>query len=974
MRSRLTPFLVAALSALLMLIVILIMLENKTSKTEKQLAGSTRLFVDETVKAVLIGYFHRDCILKSIEEGDIESVSHNLEYLMEDNAPLSGVRVVIDGTPFIELGDIITHNDTVAVKGDMPYTIFYDEGFLLAATAISDGRGAQNADDSYALIAIKLSSIIDLLTDERYVLSEKADTKIYGSLGIRLARDINMGNALSLVFAFVISYLFMVFIQTKTEKGFVVAKNREQAFLLNSMPSMIWCLKDSRTFGMVNSQFARFFGKRPEEIENHVIEDVLPSSEVESCIESNEEVIRSKAPVSFKQSSTNHAGEKRTIAITKIPVTSESGEVDSIICTAEDVTDKEVVESRLRLIQFALDNVNEEAFWISKEGDILYVNKATCKALGYSQDELVGMKVHDVDPTELAKNRDLNWEQVKKSRQDVIETFHRRKDGTIFPVEVNRNYLIYEGQEYEFSFARDISERRSAQNRLEREKRRIERLHETALAMERCREKREVFELIIQAARSILDFDICFVAIAENDHFSIKISSNLSPEDPMTMPLNVGIVGKTYREKKSFVLEDIQESEQAFRTNNEYHGGLSVPVGNIGVFQAMSMEKNAFTDEDVKLAELLMLHASEAIKRIETEQEMAYMSLHDRLTGLYNRVYFEEEIQRLNYSRLYPISIISADIDGLKLINDTMGHSTGDDLLRSFAEILKANMRSSDVVSRFGGDEFAAILVSTDRPTAERVIERIRKAVARYNESRSGPFLSFSMGVATSNNGESSLLDCLKLADDLMYRDKLSRSNSVRSQMVNTLLLTLAEKDHISGGHASRLQEMAIKLGKRMGLNSDQLVDLSLFAQVHDLGKVGIPDRILFKPGKLTEEEWGIMKLHPEKGYRIAVSSPDLSTVADLILRHHERWDGKGYPLGLERTEIPIECRILSIVDAYDAMTNDRPYCKARSHSEALKEIERCAGTQFDPKIVEEFLKMLQESPRLQGSVPSENS
>lgn len=974
MRSRLTPFLVAALSALLMLIVILIMLENKTSKTEKQLAGSTRLFVDETVKAVLIGYFHRDCILKSIEEGDIESVSHNLEYLMEDNAPLSGVRVVIDGTPFIELGDIITHNDTVAVKGDMPYTIFYDEGFLLAATAISDGRGAQNADDSYALIAIKLSSIIDLLTDERYVLSEKANTKIYGSLGIRLARDINMGNAFPLVFAFVISYLFMVFIQTKTEKGFVVAKNREQAFLLNSMPSMIWCLKDSRTFGMVNSQFARFFGKRPEEIENHVIEDVLPSSEVESCIESNEEVIRSKAPVSFKQSSTNHAGEKRTIAITKIPVTSESGEVDSIICTAEDVTDKEVAESRLRLIQFALDNVNEEAFWISKEGDILYVNKATCKALGYSQDELVGMKVHDVDPTELAKNRDLNWEQVKKSRQDVIETFHRRKDGTIFPVEVNRNYLIYEGQEYEFSFARDISERRSAQNRLEREKRRIERLHETALAMERCREKREVFELIIQASRSILDFDICFVAIAENDHFSIKISSNLSPEDPMTMPLNVGIVGKTYREKKSFVLEDIQESEQAFRTNNEYHGGLSVPVGNIGVFQAMSMEKNAFTDEDVKLAELLMLHASEAIKRIETEQEMAYMSLHDRLTGLYNRVYFEEEIQRLNYSRLYPISIISADIDGLKLINDTMGHSTGDDLLRSFAEILKANMRSSDVVSRFGGDEFAAILVSTDRPTAERVIERIRKAVARYNESRSGPFLSFSMGVATSNNGESSLLDCLKLADDLMYRDKLSRSNSVRSQMVNTLLLTLAEKDHISGGHASRLQEMAIKLGKRMGLNSDQLVDLSLFAQVHDLGKVGIPDRILFKPGKLTEEEWGIMKLHPEKGYRIAVSSPDLSTVADLILRHHERWDGKGYPLGLERTEIPIECRILSIVDAYDAMTNDRPYCKARSHSEALKEIERCAGTQFDPKIVEEFLKMLQESPRLQGSVPSENS
>ncbi|MEQ8158274.1 MAG: HD domain-containing phosphohydrolase [Mesotoga sp.] len=975
MRSRLTPFLIAVGSTLFMLVVILMMVENRAIKTEKQLASSTKLFVEETIKTVLVGYFHRDCMLKSIKDGDIESANYHLGNLVEGNDSLSGVRVVKNGTTFIELGETIAYTDSVVVQGERPYMIFYDKGSVMAATAISDSHGAQNLDGSYALIGIKLSGIVDLLTDEKYALSDEADTKIYGSLGIKVARGLNLGNAFSLVFAFVISYLFMIFIQAKTERSVAVAKNREQTFLLNSIPSMIWCLKDSRTFGMVNRQFAHFFGKRSEEIENHVIEEILPASEVESCIESNEEVMRSKTPVSFKQSSTNHAGEKRTIAITKIPGISESGEVDSIVCTAEDVTDKEAAESRLRLIQFALDNVNEEAFWISKEGDILYVNIAACKALGYDYEELVNMKVCDVDPTEEAKHRDMNWEQVKKSGQDMIETYHRRKDGTVFPVEVNRNHLIYEGQEYEFSFARDISERRSAQSRLEREKRRIERLHETALAMERCREKREVFELIIQAARSILDFDICFVSIAENDHFSIKISSNLSPEDPTTMPLNVGIVGKTYREKKSFVLGDIQESEHAYRTNNKYHGGLSVPVGNIGVFQAMSMEKNAFADEDVKLAELLISHANEAIKRIETEQEMAFMSLHDRLTGLYNRVYFEEEIQRLNYSRLYPISIVSADIDGLKLINDTMGHSAGDDLLRSFAEILKANMRSSDVVSRFGGDEFAAILVSTDRPTAERVLERIRKAVARHNESRSGPFLSFSMGVATSDNGESSLLDCLKLADDLMYRDKLSRSNSVRSQMVNTLLLTLAEKDHISGGHASRLQELALKLGRRMGINSSQLVDLSLFAQVHDLGKVGIPDRILFKPGKLTQEEWEVMKLHPEKGYRIAISSQDLSTVADLILRHHERWDGKGYPLGLEKTEIPIECRILSILDAYDAMTNDRPYSKARSHSEALKEIERCAGTQFDPQIVEEFIKMLNGGTQhLQGPVPSENS
>jgi len=156
------------------------------------------------------------------------------------------------------------------------------------------------------------------------------------------------------------------------------------------------------------------------------------------------------------------------------------------------------------------------------------------------------------------------------------------------------------------------------------------------------------------------------------------------------------------------------------------------------------------------------------------------------------------------------------------------------------------------------------------------------------------------------------------------------------------------------------VQHLSNKMGVRLGLNANQLGDLSLLAQVHDLGKVGIPDQILFKPGPLNEEEWEIMKMHPEKGYRIASSSPDLSTVAELILKHHEHWNGGGYPLGLKGDSIPVECRILSIVDAFDAMTNDRPYSKARTDDEAISELKRFAGKQFDPELVEVFVTVLE--------------
>ncbi|MGB9663029.1 MAG: diguanylate cyclase, partial [Moorellaceae bacterium] len=319
----------------------------------------------------------------------------------------------------------------------------------------------------------------------------------------------------------------------------------------------------------------------------------------------------------------------------------------------------------------------------------------------------------------------------------------------------------------------------------------------------------------------------------------------------------------------------------------------------------------------------------------------------------------EEELKRLGKSDKYPISIIVADVNGLKLVNDTLGHHKGDKLLTSCAHLLKKALRPADIVARVGGDEFVALLPRTDEATGSRMVQQLRLAIEQYNRRHPQLPLSVSFGLATAYNSEELLKQTYKRADDLMYREKLYLGTSARSKIVNALLTALAERDHLTEGHGRRLQYLCRILGEKMGLSPQQLANLSLLAQVHDIGKVGIPDKILFKKGPLTEEEWEIMRQHPEKGYRIALASPDLASIADLILKHHERWDGTGYPLGLRGEEIPIECRILAIADAFDALTSDRPYRRAGTVEEALQEIRRCAGAQFDPRLVEIFLETI---------------
>jgi diguanylate cyclase (GGDEF)-like protein/PAS domain S-box-containing protein len=350
------------------------------------------------------------------------------------------------------------------------------------------------------------------------------------------------------------------------------------------------------------------------------------------------------------------------------------------------------------------------------------------------------------------------------------------------------------------------------------------------------------------------------------------------------------------------------------------------------------------------------------------EEKLKYLSLHDTLTGLYNRVYFEEELRRIEKMRYKTIGILSCDLDGLKMVNDTLGHDRGDVLLIGVANVMRECFREGDVVARIGGDEFSVILPNASKTVLESSCQRIREAVARYNVAHPELPLNISIGFAVKSGESISMRDLLKEADSNMYREKLYHKQSIRRSITQTLVKTLKERDVLAEKHVGRLEKLLTDLAILAGLPESTVTDLRLLAQFHDIGNVGVSDQILLKKGPLTPDEWTEMQRHSEVGFRIALSAPDLNPIADWILKHHEWWNGQGYPFGLKGEEIPIECRLLAIVDAYEALTNVRPYRKAFSPEEALAELRSRSGSQFDPGLLAKFIEMLEIRPSDQDS------
>jgi diguanylate cyclase (GGDEF)-like protein/PAS domain S-box-containing protein len=758
--------------------------------------------------------------------------------------------------------------------------------------------------------------------------------------------------------------------------------------LFENSPEGIAILDGEDRFLDANRGFERLFQYSTEEIRGRSVNDlIVPGDLVDQARSLSLNAMDGKV-VQTDSVRRRKDGSLVDVSIVAYPV-SFGGRQAGIFVMYSDITDRKKAQHDLQAVNERLEAANEELIAAEEElkqqfadlqkrdqalresenkfrqlfhnandgivlldmdegvdfGRYIEVNDIACKGLGYSREEFLSLTPLNVIAGENHYQLAALTRDFLSRGQITFETFCVTKNGQKIPFEISGHAFALNGRRVGLFVARDITERKLAEEKLRTAHKQlvdiIEFLPDPTFALDRDRK-------VIAWNRAMEEMTgVRKEQIIGMGNYAYSIPFYGEPR-----PTLVDLVFSQDREIELLYEKKIE------RKGNTLFTEVFTPALFEGRGAHIWVKSSPLFDSNGNV-----VGAIESIRDItdrkQAEEQLKFLSLHDPLTGLYNRAYFEEEMRRLESGRNHPVSIIVCDVDGLKLVNDTLGHQRGDDLLVAAADAIRESFREGDMIARIGGDEFAILLPNSDRNVVESACDRIRAAVEKYNAANPDLPLSMSLGSATSAAASVSPGDLFKEADNNMYREKLHRSQSARSATVQTLMKALEERDFITEGHAERLQNLVAILARSIGLHERRIADLRLLAQFHDIGKVGISDRILNKPGPLTIEEVIEMQRHCEIGHRIAQVAADMAHIADWILKHHEWWNGGGYPMGLKGEEIPLECRILAIVDAYDAMTSDRPYRKAMSHEQVVAEMKKYAGIQFDPQLVPVFIQVL---------------
>lgn len=359
-------------------------------------------------------------------------------------------------------------------------------------------------------------------------------------------------------------------------------------------------------------------------------------------------------------------------------------------------------------------------------------------------------------------------------------------------------------------------------------------------------------------------------------------------------------------------------------------------------------------------------------ERKQIEEKVRAKQFRDDLTNLYNRSYFFEEMRRLDTQRQLPLSIILADLCGLNMVNNAFGHTSGDKMLTTAAEVLKSTFRSDDILARLENDVFAVLLPQADGEVVKVLVEKIL-------ENASGLFvegipLSFTIGKSTKEIFDHDIVTVLNEAEADLYKSKLLSSNDGMNPTLTKLICNLSENSLETNDHLEKMKYISRKIGVKLNLSDSDLKRLDIAITLHDVGKINIPELLLKKKGALNKEEWEIIKGHPEAGYRLIEGIEGFESIAHEVLAHHEHWNGNGYPHGLKETDIPLISRIIAVADAYEAMISGRPYKKAMPAEQVIAEFNGCSGSQFDPELVKIIVEIINSRKKPEPSTQGTSS
>jgi len=506
-----------------------------------------------------------------------------------------------------------------------------------------------------------------------------------------------------------------------------------------------------------------------------------------------------------------------------------------------------------------------------------------------------------------------------------------------------------------------------------------------------------IFDSFAQELKKVVDIDWATIALIDgNELYFMALSSNMGSawQSGEKIPLEGTATERSCQEKQAVYEADLKRGHRFSTWESHLQQGirsvvylpLNVTERIIGSLILASHQPNAYSRRQIKLLEKVALQIAAPVENAQLYSRLEEKSRIDELTGLFNRRHFEERLKEevSRHSRYGDVfSIFMLDLDNFKAYNDTYGHPAGDNLLSQMGKIIKGSVRNIDRAFRYGGDEFVIILPQTTREDAYVVAERVR---VQIDKAMGKQAIAVTCSIGLSNYPMDGVVadELIDVADNALYHAKRAGGNQIllssnvlsepldeggmhgayakRNGLsaVYALVSAVEAKDPYIYGHSKKVNTYAVALAEAIRLPPDEVANVSTAALLHDIGKIGIPDKVLNKKGKLNEEDWKAIKAHPKLGATIIRNIPHLVPCVNSILHHHERWDGGGYPEGLKGEEIPIEARILAIADTFEAMTSARPYRPALSLEEIIKELRKGAGLQFDPKLVEVFIGIVE--------------